>query len=799
MIATTDANALHGLTTQEAQQRLHQYGPNEVPEEHPRKLLVFLRKLWGAVPWMLEATILFQLILGKYVDAVITSILLLANAVISYTQESNAQASLELLQKKLTIQVRVLRDNRWQLIPARELVPGDPVRLRVGDMVPADIKLLTGELSADQSALTGESLPKDILPGGDVYAASVVKRGDGIGVVTGTGVNTFFGKTARLVQTAKTISHGERTIQEIVKYLMILNALLVAAMVVYSLVEHLPITDVVPFILILLVASIPVALPATFTLATALGSQELARRGVLATRLSAIKEAASMDVLCSDKTGTITRNEMTVAGTHPYGKYSDDDLLRFAAFASDSATHDPIDMAVIAAANEHRIELPIGQQLQFIPFDPSTKRTEAIILADSQRRRVIKGFPQIIGKMIDPSGPMPGADRLSTNGYRTLAVAEGPEQGPLHLVGLVDLQDPPREDSARIIQRLRALGVHVLMITGDGLETARAIAAQVGITGKATTGEILRTSGSVGDYEVFSGVFPEDKFRLVEALQKMGHIVGMTGDGVNDAPALRQAEVGAAVANATDIAKSAAGIVLLDPGLSNLLSTVEVGRRIYQRMLTYTLNKIVKTFQVALFLSLGLIMMGIFVTRPTLILLLLLANDFVTMSLTTDRVQASGQPNQWHVRPLVASGLILAGGWLLVSFAVVWIGQRLFAYDLDHLQTLVFLMLVFTGQANVYLIRERRHFWSSRPSRWMLISTSADIIIVIVLAARGILMSAIDPVAIFGLLVLVVAVMVPLDVVKVIAFRRFGLVADASESPAAQASSNLPLQNPSAT
>jgi len=773
MITTIEGNSLPGLSAQEAATRLLKYGPNEVPEDHPHKILIFLRKLWGPVPWMLETTIILQLALNKYVDAIITSALLLVNAIISFTQEGSAQASLALLRKKLTIQARVYRDYQWQLIPARDLVPGDVVRLRVGDMVPADIKLINGELSADQSALTGESMPKDIEADGELYAASVIKRGEGIGTVTGTGTSTFFGKTARLVQTAKSASHGEQTIQEIVKYLLILNAILVGAMVIYSLIQHLPLADVGPFILILLVASIPVALPATFTLATALGSQELARRGVLATRLSAIKEAASMDILCSDKTGTITRNELKVVDSHPYEPYSSDDLLRLAAVASDPATHDPIDLAVLAAAHAQNVDLAGLQQTQFIPFDPATKRTEAIVGMNGNRRRVVKGLPQVIAQMANHANCAPDVERFGAEGYRAIAVAEGSENGPLYLVGLIALQDPPREDSRQIIQDLQSQGVRVLMITGDGSGTARAIASQVGINGSVHVGA---DTDHVGDnYEVFSGVFPEDKFRIVEAFQKQGHIVGMTGDGVNDAPALRQAEVGAAVANAADVAKSAAGIVLLNPGLGNILATVEVGRRIYQRMLTYILNKIIKTFQVALFLSLGLIVLGVFVTRPTLILLLLLANDFVTMSLTTDHVRGSSQPDRWNVRALVASGLALAAGWLLVSFATIWIGQRVFMYDLDHLQTFVFLMLVFTGQANVYLIRERRHFWKSAPSRWMLISTSADILIVILFAAHGVLMASISLTAILILLVIVLVVMLPLDFIKVGVFRRFQL------------------------
>lgn len=777
MIATAEVNTLSGLTQAEAERRQAEFGLNEIPEVHTGRLQLFLKKLWGFVPWMLEATILFQLVLGKVIDAGITLLLLLVNAIISFLQEDNARKSLALLQSRLTIQARVLRDQKWLLLPASELVPGDIIRLRLGDMTPADVKLMNGQLAADQSALTGESSLAEIEEGGSVYAASIIKRGEGIAVVTATGANTFYGKTAKLVQTAKSVSHGESIIQQIVQYLMLLNVILIVLMFVYTLVARLPAEQILPFILILLVASIPVALPATFTLATAIGARDLVKRGVLATRLAAIKEAAGMDVLCSDKTGTITRNELAVVEIQPCVGYSAFDVLRLANYASDEATHDPIDMAIIAATHEEKIDLSAGKRLQFIPFDSTTKRTEAVIRKNGVTKHVVKGMPQLVGALTRQGVPQEAIEKLSAKGYRVLAVAAGVDEHSLDLIGLIALQDPPRKDSAAVIEKLQNLGVRVLMITGDALETARAVAVQVGIAGKAAPAEQLRAGIDVenGEYGVFSGVFPEDKFRLVERLQQAGHIVGMTGDGVNDAPALRQAEIGAAVANATDVAKSAAGVVLVNPGLEGLLATVEVGRRIYQRTLTYTLNKIIKTFQIALFLCFGLIVFGIFVTRPTLILLLLLANDFVTMSLTTDNVRPSAKPNRWDVRALVVSGLLVAGCWLLVSFGVLIVGQYVLRLDIDRLQTLIFLMLVFTGQANVYLIRERDRFWTSRPSKWMLISTVMDVIVVCFLAIRGVLMTPIEPVLVFGLLGAVVLVMIPFDFAKVWIFQQVGL------------------------
>jgi H+-transporting ATPase len=429
----------------------------------------------------------------------------------------------------------------------------------------------------------------------------------------------------------------------------------------------IPLAEIIPFALILLVASVPVALPATYTLASALGSLELARRGVLVTRLSAVEEAAAMDVLCSDKTGTITKNQLAVATVRAYSPHTEDDLLELAALACDEATQDPIDLAILDAARGRNVPVHRRQRLQFLPFDPATKRSEALVSEANGVLHVIKSAPSVVAGLTE-GDPFPDADvgALAGQGCRVLAVAAGPE-GRLRLAGLVALQDPPREDSQAVVRGLGDLGVRVVMVTGDGPATAQAVAAQVGIQGRTCLADGLRRGPDAPhlDCVVFAGVFPEDKFHLVQLLQQASHVVGMTGDGVNDAPALKQAEVGIAVANATDVAKAAASLVLTRPGLSDVLAAVETGRCIYQRMLTYTLNKIVKTFQIALFLSLGLLLTGVFVTTPRLILLLLFANDFVTMSLAADRVTLSRKPDRWQMRPLVVTALVLAFAWVL--------------------------------------------------------------------------------------------------------------------------------------
>ncbi|HET6385723.1 MAG TPA: plasma-membrane proton-efflux P-type ATPase [Armatimonadota bacterium] len=764
-----------GLTTQQAQARLRQYGPNAVPQQPRHPALLLLHKFWSPVPWMLEATLLLELILGKHTQAAIIGALLVLNAVLSFVQENRANNALALLRQNLTIQVRVLRDGRWQPALSQDLVPEDVIHVRMGDLIPADVVLQEGQILVDQSALTGESTPVEVEPGKTGYAGSTIRRGEATGVVTGTGQRTYYGKTAELVRGAGAPNHLETVIFTIIKYLIALDLFLVAAILAYAITERVSMAESVPFALILLIASVPVALPATYTLAGALGSLELARDGVLLTRLSAVEDAAAMDLLCSDKTGTITRNQLAVAALQAYPPHTEDDLLELAALACDESTQDPIDLAILDAAKAHGI-VHQRQRLQFLPFDPATRRSEALWSQDKGVLRVVKGAPAVVaGLTSDVSSLTSDTDALAGQGYRVLAVASGSPES-LEMAGLVALQDPPREDSRAVVQSLNDLGVRVIMVTGDGAGTAQAIAAQVGIQGHTCPIDSQFTGGSPDqlDCGVFAGVFPEDKFRLVRAYQHAGHVVGMTGDGVNDAPALKQAEVGIAVANATDVAKAAASLVLTKPGLTDVLAAVETGRRIYQRMLTYTLNKIIKTFQIALFLSLGLLLTGVFVTTPRLILLLLFANDFVTMSLASDRVTFSRQPDRWQMRPLIVTALILAIVWVVFCFAIFLIGRDVFHLDLPRLQTLVFLTLVFSGQATVYLVRERRHFWKSLPGPWLAVSSAADIVIVSILAACGILMTPIRWIFIPGLLMLIIAYSFLLDSLKIRLYRQFG-------------------------
>jgi len=762
-----------GLSSEEARRRLLESGPNAVTEKKPHLILSLVGKFSAPVPWMLEATIVLELGLGKFLEAAVIAVLLVFNASLSLFQETRARSALELLQKRLAVRARVLRDAAWGLIPAEELVPGDFVHLQMGDLVPADICIREGEVLIDQSALTGESVPIEVGQGKTAYAGSLVKRGEASGEVTATGQRTYFGKTAELVRSARTASHLESIIFTIVKYLVAMDTALAVAVFLYAALAGMPLAETLPFVLILLVASVPVALPATFTLATALGAVELAKHGVLVTRLSAIEEAAAMDLLCSDKTGTITQNQLSLAALHPYPPFSEQDLLRFAAYASDEAGQDPIDLAILARANAERTLPTPAQRLKFVPFEPATKLAEATVIQDGKQLCALKGAPQAIATRVGhAANANTEVERLSAGGYRVLAVAGGPE-GEVRLVGLLALQDPPREDSKSLVASLNKLGVRVAMVTGDGIATAQAVAAQVGIAGRACSAQDLRESiDQTLDCAIFAGVFPEDKFRLVRGLQQAGHIVGMTGDGVNDAPALKQAEVGIAVASATDVAKASASLVLTNPGLTDTLAAVETSRRIYQRMLTYTLNKIIKTVEVGLFLSIGVILTRTFIITPLLIVMLLFTNDFVTMSIATDRVSASPTPDRWHIRTLMRAGISLGSLVLLLSFGLFFYGRDFLGLPLPQLQTLVFVTLVFTGQGMVYLVRERQHFWNSSPSRWMIFSSIADVSVVCLLSTRGILMAPLPAMIVGSVILVCVLYLIALDFLKVPILRR---------------------------
>jgi H+-transporting ATPase len=761
-----------GLTSDEARRRLEKFGPNAVPDTALHPLRRALTKFWAPVPWMLEAAIVLELALGKYVEAAIIAVVLVFNAVLGFFQEGRAQATLAALKSRLALNASVRRDNAWATVPATGLVPGDVVKLSLGAVVAADVRLTEGQILLDQSMLTGESVPIEAGPGLETYAGALVRRGEAVAEVTATGARTKFGRTAELVRTAHVESSQEKAVLRVVRNLAMFNGVIIVLLVGYAYALKLPLGEIIPLVLTAVLASIPVALPATFTLAAALGARALAHLGVLPTRLSAVDEAASIEVLCADKTGTLTRNELEVTAVHPMPGFDKSHVLGIAALASSDGGQDPVDAAIRSAALQ-AVASDLPKLSKFVPFDPATKMSEATAVDRSGATvRAVKGaFAAVIGLTEASLDASTTASQLEAQGFRVLAVAVGPPEA-VKLAGIIALSDPPRTDSAALITELRALGVRTVMVTGDAPATAAIVARAVGLEGAVSPPGPIPDSVHPEDFAVFAGVLPEGKYNLVKAFQKSGHTVGMCGDGANDAPALRQAQMGIAVSTATDVAKSAAGIVLTQPGLGGIVASVKEGRVTFQRILTYALNSVTKKTVQVLFLAVGLIMTGHAILTPMLMVIIMLTGDLLGMSTTTDNVRPSPRPNAWRIGELTIAGVFMGISELVFCTAVLAIAKFRLGLGIETLRTLAFVAIVFGNQATTYTNRERRRLWSSRPSRWLLGSSVVDLLIASTLATCGIAMTPLPILVVGGILVAAAAFAFLLDFAKVPVFNR---------------------------
>ena len=729
-----------------------------------------LGKLWAPVPWMLEAAIALELMLGKFSEAAIIAALLVFNAALGFIQESRAQATLAALRSRLALNVAVRRDGVWRVLPAAALVPGDVVKLSLGGVVAADVTLTDGEVLLDQSMLTGESIPIEAGPGVHSYAGALVRRGEAVAEVTATGARTQFGRTAELVRSAHVVSSQQQAVLRVVRNLAICNGVLIVVLVAYAHYLAMPADEIIPLVLTAVLASIPVALPATFTLAAALGARALAKVGVLPTRLSAVDEAASMDTLCADKTGTLTENELAVTSIRPMPGFDVPRVLALAALASSDGGQDPVDAAVRKAAGT--ADHPDAQLLKFVPFDPATKICEATTRGTAGTQRIVKGAYAVVAGLAQPApSAAAAAAELEGHGFRVLAVATA-TQGTMILAGLIALSDPPRPDSAALVTELQGLGVRTVMATGDAPATAASVATAVGLNGPLCPPGGIPDGVRPESFAVFAGVLPEDKYKLVKAFQKSGHVVGMCGDGANDAPALRQAQIGIAVFTATDVAKSAAGMVLTEPGLAGIVAAVKEGRLTYQRILTYTLNSITKKIVQVLFLAVGLVMTGHAILTPLLMVLIMVTGDFLGMSMTTDNVRPSAQPNTWQIGSLTIAGIVMGVGELLFCTSILLAGAYWMGLGIAALRTLAFVVIVFGNQATTYTNRERRRLWSSRPSIWVMVSSVGDLLLASFFAIAGIAMTPLPAMVVAGVLLAAVVFAVLVDFIKVPLFRR---------------------------
>ena len=746
VLSELKVNAATGLPNAEIETRQRMYGLNEIPAEKQSMLLVFLKHFWGLSAIMLEIAILVSFFLHKYADVCLISGLMLFNAIVSFIQQRKAARTVQGLKKDLEVSARVLRDSKWSQIIGNQLVPGDIVRIRTGDFVTADAKIIAGDAGADESSLTGESKLISKQAGGIVYAGSIIKNGECSAVVVATGIKTFFGKTAQLVQKAKPRLHMEEVVSKVVKILFSIVLTFLAITITISLFRGETFLSILPLVLILLISAVPVALPAMFTVSMANGSQLLAEKGILVSRLSATEDAATLTTLCIDKTGTLTQNKLVVQEIIASEKFTLNNVIEYAEMASVAANNDPIDMAFFQKASDTNIDIAGFQQLSFTPFTAANKRTEATVQQNGKQFKVMKGAYNTIKALCHANQTYfdKAVDAWAAKGFKTIAVAID-QNNLTNMVGIVALTDPPLTDSARMISKIKELGIKIKMLTGDALPIAKEIAVQVGIGQNIAEASLFRTDpGSnnadmiIISHDGFAEVFPEDKYNIVRTLQSQQEITGMTGDGVNDAPALKQAEVGIAVKSATDVAKQAASVILLHEGLENIISLITVGRTIHHRITNWVVSKISKTLFTVIFVCIAYLITGQFIVGAFDMILLLFLIDFVTLTLSTDTVGWSRNPESWEIRPLVKKGFFFGVLNIVEALLLLLIGKKHFGItEPGELHSFGFAILFFTGIFNLLPIRTPLRFYKQPISKVLLYAIIADTVLVLVILSVG--------------------------------------------------------------
>jgi H+-transporting ATPase len=745
-----------GLSQAQAKKRLTKYGPNEIEEKKTNPFLKFLTYFWGPIPWMIEVAVILSGVVRHWPDFFIILLLLVTNAVVGFWEESAAGNAITALKAKLATKTRVKRDGKWITPPARELVPGDVIQLRLGDIVPADARLLDGDpMSVDQSALTGESLPATRNPGDAVFSGSIVRRGESSALVYATGANTYFGKTAQLVQKAQTVSHFQKAVLKIGNYLILLALALVTLIITVAISRGDPILTTLQFALVLTVAAIPVAMPTVLSVTMAVGARLLSKKKAIVSRLVAIEELAGVDVLCADKTGTLTQNKLTLGDPFSVNNVPADQIILNGALASRAENNDTIDLAVLDGLKDKDL-LKAYEVVHFTPFDPVHKRTEATVKAkDGKTFKVTKGAPQVILALSTNAGQVKSAvekavNEFATRGFRSLGVARAEGDGQWQFLGVLPLFDPPREDAKATIASAAKMGVNIKMVTGDALAIAQETAKKLdmganildaGSLGDSEKQETSVVSDSIENADGFAQVFPEHKFHIVDVLQKHGHIVGMTGDGVNDAPALKKADCGIAVSGATDAARAAASIVLTTPGLSVIIDAIKESRRIFQRMNSYAIYRIAETLRVLLFMTVSILFFNFYPLTAVMIVMVALLNDAAILSIAYDNVHYRDKPEAWNMRLVLGIATVLGVVGPIAAFGLFYLGDQVFHLDRPHIQTLMYLMLSVAGHLTIFQSRTRGPFWSIRPAKILWVAVLGTQTLATLIAVYGLLMT----------------------------------------------------------
>jgi len=745
-----------GLRQEEAHERLSIYGTNEIKDKKPNQFLKFLSYFWGPIPWMIEIAAILSAVDKHWPDLGIILLLLFANAVVGFWEEHQAGNAIAALKDKLAMNARVKRDGKWATIAARELVPGDVIRLRLGNIVPADARLLEeSPVEVDQSALTGESLPVKRTLSDAVFSGSIIRQGEVDAMIYATGANTFFGRTAQLMKDENTPSHFQIAVLKIGNYLILLAMALVALILLVALFRGDRMITTLQFALVLTVAAIPVALPTVLSVTMAVGARILAQKEAIVTRLAAIEELAGVDVLCSDKTGTLTQNKLTLGEPFCVKNISRDQVILYAALASRAEDEDTIDKAVLEGLGQAE-DINTYEVLNFQPFDPVHKRTEAKVKGpDGTEFKTTKGAPQVILQLSHNVAEINAEVESSINefasrGFRSLGVARTDSKGEWQFLGILPLFDPPRDEAGETIATAQQMGIKVKMVTGDQVAIARETAQKLGmrtnildassfgITKHHETGQLAE---SIQDADGFAQVFPEHKYHIVEVLQKLGHIVGMTGDGVNDAPALKKADCGIAVSGATYAARAASSIVLMTPGLSVIIAAIKESRKIFQRMNSYAIYRIAETLRVLLFMTLAILVFNFYPLTAVMIVMLALLNDGAILSIAFDNVHYRDKPEEWNMHMVLGLATALGIAGVIASFGLFYLSEQIFHLDREHIQTLMYLKLSLSGHLTIFLTRTRGPFWSIRPAKMLVGAVFGTQIIATLIAVYGLFMT----------------------------------------------------------
>lgn len=744
-----------GLSDALVKKSQDQYGLNELPEKKVNPILLFLSYFWGPIAWMIEIAGILSAVVKHWEDFYIILVLLVVNAIVGFWEEFHAAGAIAALKSKLALKAKVKRNGKWQSIPAKEIVPGDIIHLRLGDIIPADAKLLEDStFEIDQSTLTGESLPVTKKQGEDLFSGAIIRRGEGEALVYATGVHTFFGKTAQLMQEDGGQSHFQKAILKIGNYLILVAVVLVAIILIFAFFRGDPMLEMIQFALILTVAAIPVAMPTVLSVTMAVGSRVLAKKEAIVTRLVAIEELAGMDILCSDKTGTLTQNKLKMGKISPLSSNTEEQVITAAAYASKKEDEDPIDNAILAGLNE---KLPPFEIIHFTPFDPVSKRTEITLKNQEGIHRFSKGAPQAILDLIENKTEIEKKveaiiQEFADRGFRSLGVAQASENGNWQYLGIIPLYDPPREDSKETIRKAHEMGIDVKMVTGDQVAIGKEVAKEVGLGLNILNAESFSEtdpvessalSDTIEEADGFGQVFPEHKYNIVSSLQKRNHIVGMTGDGVNDAPALKKADTGIAVSGATDAARAAADIVLLRPGLSVIIDAIKESRKIFQRMNSYVIYRIAETIRVLLFMTLSILVFNFYPVTAVMIVLLALLNDGAILTIAYDRVVYSNLPEKWELSKVLSISTILGICGVISSFGLFYIAEQIWQFDRDTVQSLMYLKLSVAGHLTIFVTRTRGPFWSVRPSKVLFLAVMGTQIIATLIAVYGMFMTPI--------------------------------------------------------